>query len=106
MPALKRHPFVRAELQSAYDWYEDQLPGLGSEFREEFFHVCRKLGQGLLLHAVRFANVRRLNLDCFPYGNFYVVRPDEVCVLAVLHASRDTDYILAERRRTFSAASF
>jgi hypothetical protein len=27
-----------------------------------------------------------------------------VRVLAVLHASRDTDYILAERRRTFSAA--
>jgi plasmid stabilization system protein ParE len=106
MPALKRHPLVRADLQSAYDWYEDQLSGLGGEFRDEFFHVYRKLGQDPLLYAVRFANIRRLNLDRFPYGIFYIVRPDEVRVLAVLHASRDTEYILAERRRTFSAGSF
>ncbi len=106
MPALKRHPLVRADLQNAYDWYEDQLPGLGGEFREKFFHVYRKLGQGPLLYAVRFDNVRRLNLDRFPYGIFYVMRPDEVRVLAVLHASRDNEYILAERRRTFSAGQF
>jgi plasmid stabilization system protein ParE len=105
MPALKRHPLVRSDLQSAYDWYEDQLPGLGGEFREEFFHVYRKLDQHPLLYAVRFANVRRLNLDRFPYGIFYVVKLDELRVLAVLHASRDTEYILADRRRTFSAGS-
>jgi toxin ParE1/3/4 len=102
MPALKRHPLVSADLQTAYDWYEDQLSGLGNEFREEFFRVYRKLGQSPLLYAVRFASVRRLNLDRFPYGIFYVVKPDELRVLAVLHASRDTDHILAERRRTFS----
>jgi hypothetical protein len=37
MPALKRHPLVRADLQIAYDWYEDEQPGLGGEFRDEFF---------------------------------------------------------------------
>ena len=103
MPTFKRHPLVRADLQSAYDWYEDELPGLGGEFREEFFRVYRKLGQGPLLYAIRFANIRSLNLDRFPYGIFYVVKQDEVRVLAVLHASRDTEDILAERRRTFSA---
>ena len=106
MPALIRHPLVRADLQSAYDWYEDQLPGLGGEFREEFSRAYRKLGQGPLLYAVRFANVRRLNLDRFPYGIFYIVKPDEVRVLAVLHASRDNEYILDERRRTFFAREF
>jgi toxin ParE1/3/4 len=106
MPTLKRHPLVRADLQSAYAWYEDELPGLGGEFREEFSRVCRKLGQGPLLYAVRFASVRRLNLDRFPYGIFYIVKPDESRVFAVLHVSRDTEYILAERRRTFSAGQF
>ncbi|HEY5041990.1 MAG TPA: type II toxin-antitoxin system RelE/ParE family toxin [Verrucomicrobiae bacterium] len=105
MPALKRHLLVRADLQSAYDWYEDQLLGLGGEFRVEFLRAYRKLNQPLL-YAVRFANVRRLNLDRFPYGIFYVVKPDEVRVLAVLHASRDNEYVLAERRRTFSADQF
>ena len=79
---------------------------MGGEFRDEFFHVYRKLGQGPLLYAVRFANIRRLNLDRFPYGIFYVVKPDELRVLAVLHASRDSEEILAERRRTFSIGQF
>jgi plasmid stabilization system protein ParE len=106
MPTLKRHPLVRADLQSAYAWYEDELPGLGSEFRAEFIRSYRKLGQQPLLYAVRFSGIRRVNLDRFSYGIFYTVKRDEVRVLGVLHASRDTEYILAERRRTFSAGLF
>jgi plasmid stabilization system protein ParE len=102
MPALKRHPLVRADLQGAYDWHEDELPGLGGEFREEFFHAYRKLGSGPLLYAVRFSGIRRLNLDRFNYGIFYMVKRDEVRILAVLHGSRESERILAERRRTFS----
>ena len=106
MPAPTRHPLVRADLQNAFDWYEDQLPGLGGEFREEFFYAYRKLQRDPLLYAVRFANIRRLNLERFPYGIFYVVKPDEIRVLAVLHGSRETKSILSERRRTFSAGQF
>ena len=83
-----------------------KLPGSGGEFREEFFRVYRKLGQDPLLYAVRFANIRRLNLDRFPYGIFNVVKPDELRVLAVLHTSRESEEILAERRRTFSIGQF
>lgn len=103
MLAPKRHPLVRADLQNAYDWYEDQLPGLGSKFREEFRCTYRKLGQDPLLYAIRFSGIRRLNLDRFPCGLFYVVKRDEVRVLAVLHGSRETKRILSERRRTFSS---
>ena len=102
MPAPKRHPLVRADLQSAYDWYEDELPGLGSEFREEFSRAYRKLGQRPLHYAVRFSGIRRVNLNRFPFGIFYVVKHDEVRVLAVLHGRRETKNILAGRRRTFS----
>jgi plasmid stabilization system protein ParE len=101
MPAPKRHPLVRADLQSAYDWYEDELPGLGGAFREEFFRAYRKLGQHPLLYAIRFSDIRRLNLDRFPYGIFYVMKRSEVRVLAVLHGRRETKRILSERRRTF-----
>jgi len=101
MPTLKNHPLVSADFQSAYGWYEDECSGLGLEFAAEFRRAYQKLRQGSLLHAIRFANVRRLNLDRFPYAIFYVVKFDEVRVLAVLHASRDTEFILDERRRTF-----
>jgi plasmid stabilization system protein ParE len=75
---------------------------LGGEFREEFSRAYRKLGQRPLLHAVRFSGIRRINLNRFPYGIFYTVKQDEICVLAVLHGSRETKSILAGRRQTFS----
>jgi toxin ParE1/3/4 len=106
MPAPKRHPLVKADLRAAFDWYEDQLQGLGGEFREEFRRTYRKLGRNPLFYAVRFSGIRRLNLDRFPYGIFYTVERDEIRVLAVLHGSRETKKILAGRRRTFFGNPF
>ena len=101
MSVLRRHPLVRADLSDAINWYEDQQAGLGSEFAADFLSHYRQLVRDAPLHAVRFADVRRLNLDRFPYGLFYVIRASEIWLLAVLHASRDTETILVERRRRF-----
>lgn len=101
MSVLRRHPLVRADISEAINWYEDQQPGLGLEFAADFLSHHRQLGRDAHLHAVRFADVRRLNLDRFPYGLFYVIRPAEIWLLAVLHASRDTEALLAERRGHF-----
>jgi len=102
MPTLKKHRLVGADFQAAFDWYEDQHPGLGLEFAEDFRRAYQRLRQQPLLYAIRFSSVRRLNLDRFPYGLFFVVEREEIRVLAVFHASRDTKSTLAERRRTFN----
>lgn len=106
MRAPKRHPLVKADLQGAYDWYEDELPAIGSEFREEFRAAYKKLCSSPLLYAVRFSGMRRINLDRFPYGVFYTVDDNEIRVLAVLHGSRETRRILVDRRRTFFGSPF
>src|ERR1017187_8466139 len=106
MHTLKNHRLVGADFQSAYGWYEDECPGLGLEFAMEFRRAYHRLRDGPQLYAVRFSNIRRLNFNRFPYGIFYVVELDEVKVLAVLHGSRESKRILAERRRTFSASQF
>ena len=74
---------------------------MGSEFAADFLSHYRHLVRDAQLYAVRFADVRRLNLDRFPYGLCYAIRAPEIWLLAVLHASRDTESILAERRRRF-----
>jgi|ERR1041384_1475486 plasmid stabilization system protein ParE len=102
MLALKAHPLVRVDLRSAFNWYEDQRPGLGLEFLIEFRRAYRRLRHNPLHYSVRFATVRRINLGRFPYGVFFVVRTMELRLLAVLHASRDTKGILAERRVAFT----
>ena len=104
MHTLKNHRLVGADFQSAYGWYEDECPGLGLEFAMEFRRAYHRLRDGPQLYAVRFSNIRRLNFNRFPYGIFYVVGLHEVKVLAVLHGSRESKRILAERRMTFSTA--
>lgn len=101
MNVLRRHPLLRADISDAINWYEDQRPGLGVEFAADFLSHYRRLALNPEHYAVRFAEVRRLNFDRFPYGLFYVVRSPEIWLLALLHASRDTDTILAQRKRYF-----
>lgn len=102
MSVLRRHPLVRADISEAIDWYENQQAGLGLEFASELLSRYRNLVRDAPHYAVRFADVRRLNLDRFPYGLFYVIRAQEIWLLAVLHASRDVENVLAKRRRYLS----
>jgi toxin ParE1/3/4 len=99
MLPVKKHRLVRADIQSAYDWYQTKQSGLGAEFLEDFRQAYHRLRQSPEFYSIRFANVRRLNLERFPYGIFYMLKPDQIQVLGVLHASRDTESILADRRR-------
>ena len=101
MSVLRRHPLVRTDIDEAVNWYEDQRAGLGLEFAADFLSHYRRLPRYAHLYSVRFDDVRRLNLDHFPYGVFYVIREPEIWLLAVLHASRDTETVLAGRRRLF-----
>ena len=101
MQYIFAHVIVSRSLSEAINWYENQQAGLGLEFAADFLSHYRHLVRDAQLYAVRFADVRRLNLDRFPYGLFYVIRAPEIWLLAVLHASRDTQTVLAERRSHF-----
>ena len=101
MSALRRHPLVRADLQEAYDWLEEEEPGLGDRFRVDFLATYRRLRSGPQHFAVRFAGIRRLNFAHFRYGIFYVIVGTEIRVLAVLHAARRHRRLLSGRRRSF-----
>ena len=103
MSVLRRHPLVRADLSEAVNWYEEQQPGFGLEFTTDFLFHYRQLVRNAHLYSLCFADVRRLNLDRFPYGLFYVIRPPEIWLLAVLHSSRDSEIVLGERRRHFQS---
>ena len=101
MATLKKHRLVAADFRSAYDWYEDQRPGLGLEFTAEFRNACFRLRHGPMLYAIPFDKIRRLILDWFPCARFYSVQVQEILVLGIFHASRDTVDMLQERRGSF-----
>jgi toxin ParE1/3/4 len=86
---LKFSSRATRELGEAYEWYEAQSQGLGTEFELAFELQLKRLEQVPLLYAEVVADVRRTLLPRFPYGVFYVVRNDLVHILAVIHNARN-----------------
>lgn len=96
---VKKPRLVEADQLAAAAWYDNQQPGLGDGFLDESEAVITSLFANALLYAVRFEDVRCVRLRHFnKYGVFYVIRGDEVRLLAIHHGARDLHW-LQERRK-------
>ena len=80
---------ARDDIRDAFDWYEDQSPGLGNEFVTELDRVISKLTTDPRIYQTVNKEVRRALARRFPYGIYYLVDEDRVNVLRVLHLARD-----------------
>lgn len=77
------------DMMDAYDWYEQQYPGLGERF---FVQVNETVGQIQSFPASAVAVGKRLRkraMNQFPYGIFYRVDDDIIRIEAVMHNKRD-----------------
>ena len=82
-------PEAEAEMTDAFDWYEDRVPGLGSEFLlcvdAVFNAILRSPQQYPRIHKI----VRRALTRRFPFEVFFVEDDERVVVLSVFHAKRN-----------------
>ncbi len=81
---------AREDLLEAFQWYESQRDGLGSDFE-----LCVEEGIGRIstypeASAAVYKNIRRYLVRRFPYGIFYIIENNIVVVIAVVHLKRDT----------------
>ncbi|ETX08512.1 MAG: hypothetical protein ETSY2_04995 [Candidatus Entotheonella gemina] len=88
LPVVLR-PEARFEFDEAFDWYEQQRPGLGVEFVEHVQEVLDWLSARPELYAQVFQDIRRAVVRRFPYSVFSKVEPQQVVVSAVFHSRRD-----------------
>ncbi len=77
------------EIGEAYEWYEEQLHGLGAEFIDALDAQLQLITQTPLLFPEIRRGIRRTLLSHFPYGVFYASKDDVVSVLAVVHTARN-----------------
>ena len=77
------------EIGEAYEWYEEQLHGLGVEFVDALDAQLQLITQTPLLFPEIRRGIRRTLLSHFPYGVFYASKGDVVSVLAVVHTARN-----------------
>lgn len=87
--ALRKLPLAEQDAREAAIWYEQRRPRLGEEFLDEVDRAVRALSESALHHRIRFADVRRMPIHRFKfYGIYYVIRDNEVWILAIVHGRR------------------
>ncbi len=89
-----------ADLTSAGDWYELQLPGLGLDLADEVQRGLNAIAERPETWPIWPASresdgIRRFLLARFPFAIGYVLEGDEVVVLAIAHLRRRPSYWLA-----------
>ena len=91
-------PLAEQDALEAAIWYEERQPGLGDEFLSEADRAVEALSESALLHRIRFADVRRAPIHRFKfYGVYYIVREQELWILAIFHGRRHPRWL--QRRR-------
>jgi plasmid stabilization system protein ParE len=70
-------------------WYEQQRPGLGTEFAAACHSALAVIRDRPHVFRLVHGDVRRVLLRRFPYAIFYRYREAELLVVAVMHERRD-----------------
>lgn len=76
------------EIGEAFEWYEEQLPGMGAQFVQMLDAQFAAIVQSPVLYAQTQRGVRRALLPRFPYSVFYASKGEVVSILAVVHIAR------------------
>lgn len=80
------------ELDDGFQWYQEQMIGLGYEFLAEIDEAVHRIiawpqAHPLLKHALRRCLIRR-----FPYGLIYGLDAQTIVIVAVAHLHRKPFY--------------
>jgi plasmid stabilization system protein ParE len=81
-------PRAEQDIEIARDWYDAQRGGLGDEFLGSVQACLQAIRQFPEARPTIYKKVRRAVVQQFPYLIFYLLAPDKVLVLAVLHTPR------------------
>ena len=89
---------VQREVREAGDYYEEEEPGLGDRFWQEFDSHVRWILSNATKPRLRSGGYRRVNLRTFSYYIAYMIRGDVVVLLATAHAARNPEYWIGRMR--------
>lgn len=83
---------AQAELEEAFDFYEDRRSGLGDELTADFESAVAKILRNPTIGRRLARDVRRWSFHQFPYALIYQIRHDLILIIAVAHFRRKPDY--------------
>ena len=92
-PATVRfHPAAAQEAEEAYDWYAVRNLAAAQGFREELRRAVEAVAASPVTWPRYRSRARRYVFPRFPFSLVYLLRGDEVEVIAVAHGRRRPGY--------------
>ena len=85
-------PEAQAEFLDAISYYEAPRKGLGSRFKNETDRCILWIKDNHDLYRLRPGGYRRINLRAFPYFIPFIIRGENLWILAVSHSARKPEY--------------
>ena len=80
---------IEADLKESYEYYNEQISGLGIEFLLSVDATFNQIERNPFLFQKVYKNKRRANLKRFPLGVFYTIYKETIVISAVIHLMRN-----------------
>ena len=92
MPKLIFHPDVNNEIKASYEWYQNQVEGLGDDFLAELESAYEAIEELPNTWPNFSTNCRRYLLSRFPFSVIYRPSNSSIYVVSVMHNSKKPGY--------------
>jgi plasmid stabilization system protein ParE len=86
-------PEAEFDISDAFNWYENNRPGLGYDFLLQIdagFHFIIRNPDA---HSVAYKGTRKHLIKRFPYKIIYILGGENIVILGVLHYRQSLDLI-------------
>lgn len=95
---VRFHPAAAAEVERAQAWYEERSVLAAAGFLQELTRAIQRIRVAPERYPEAEHGTRRIVLEQYPFTAFYLMRPEEIFVIAVAHQKRRPGY-WADRTR-------
>jgi len=87
--SLTYHDKVEADIENAYQWYDEKQEGLGERFFTELAVSCTQIMEHPEYYSKTGKRLRKISLKHFPYIVVFEIIGSTVFVYSVFHTSRN-----------------
>jgi toxin ParE1/3/4 len=82
-------PEAEEDINQAYQWYEAQRKGLGDDFLLCVEGGIARITRNPQRYRKIHGDIRRILIDRFPFGIFFIEDEQHISVIAMLHVRRN-----------------
>jgi toxin ParE1/3/4 len=95
---VRFHPAAAAEADRAQAWYEERSALAAAGFLQELTRAIQRIRVAPERYPAAEHGTRRIILEQYPFAVSYLMRPEEIFVVAVAHQKRRPGYWVGRTR--------